>query len=88
MVQVRNKTGQVQAFNGDKLISSIEKSADLVNIEMPSFKNNRVLELVLDQIKDREVINAQELNNIIASILDEVDYTVAKSFRESNLSIK
>lgn len=88
MVQVRNKMGQVQAFDGDKLISSIEKSADLVNIEMSIFKNNRVLDLVLDQIKDREVIDTQELNNIIASVLDEVDYTVAKSFRESTLSIK
>lgn len=77
MVQVRKKTGLVQEFNPDIIISSLYKRT---KIELSSYKKNRIIELVLDKIRDRELIETKELDSIIKESLNEVDYTLAKLY--------
>lgn len=80
MVQIRKKTGLVQAFDANKIIEAVKKSANRVNVEMPPTKNNRLIELVLEAIQDKEIIDVKDMVSIIGQCLSEVDYEVAKSY--------
>ena len=82
MVQIRKKTGLVQSFEANKIIEAVKKSADRVNIEMTSVKNKKLIDIILEKIKDEEVVDVKDLHNIVEIALDEVDETVAKSYRE------
>lgn len=82
MVQIRKKTGLVQSFDGNKIIEAVKKSADRVNVEMSATKNNKLIDLVLEQIHDKEIVDVIDLHKIVELSLDEVDHRVAKSYRE------
>ncbi len=77
MLQVRKKTGLVQEFNPNNIISSIHETT---KIKLSNYKKNRIIELVLDKIRDREVIDTKELQSIIKESLSEVDYDIARLY--------
>lgn len=77
MLQVRKKTGLVQEFNPNNIISSI---CENTKIELSNYKKNRIIELVLDRVRDREVIDTKELQSIIKESLSEVDYDIARLY--------
>lgn len=83
MVQVRKSTGQVQSFDANTLINSVAEYADNINVELSHTKNNRLVNLVLEKIQDREIVEIDELNSIIALCLDEVDYRIAEAYRKA-----
>ena len=80
MVQIRKKTGLVQEFNANKIITSIIKSAERVHIDIPPTKTNKVIDLVLEKIRDCEVVDVRELHSLIVTALEEVDLSVAQSY--------
>lgn len=80
MVQIRKKTGLVQEFNANKIITSIIKSAERVHIDIPPIKTNKVVDLVLEKIRDCEVVDVRELHSLIITALEEVDLSVAQSY--------
>lgn len=80
MVQIRKKTGLVQAFDANKIITSIIKSAERIHIELPPSKTNKVVDLVLEKIRDCEVVEVKELHSYIIKALEEVDFSVAQSY--------
>ena len=82
MVQIRKKTGLVQEFNANKIINSIIKSAERVHIDIPPIKTNKVIDLVLEKIRDCEVVDVRELHSLIVTALEEVDLSVAQSYCE------
>ena len=82
MVQIRKKTGLVQEFNANKIITSIIKSAERVHIDIPPTKTNKVVDLVLEKIRDCEVVDVRELHSLIVTALEEVDLSVAQSYCE------
>lgn len=82
MVQIRKKTGLVQSFDSKKIIEAVKKSADRVNVEMSSTKNNRLIEIILEKIQDKEVVDVKDLHNLVEIALDEVDHRVAQSYRD------
>lgn len=82
MVQIRKKTGLVQSFEANKIIEAVKKSADRVNIEMTPVKNKKLIDIILEKIKDKEVVDVAELHKFVELALDEVDQGVAKSYRE------
>ena len=87
MVQVRKKTGLVQEFDSNKIISAVSKSADRVNVELTPTKKKKIIDLVLENIKDMEVINVKDLHTIVELSLDDVDTRIAKSYREYNIEV-
>ena len=80
MVQIRKKTGLVQEFNANKIITSIIKSAERVHIDIPPTKTNKVIDLVLEKIRDCEVVDVKELHSLIITALEEIDLSVAQSY--------
>ena len=82
MVQIRNKMGVVQFFEPQKIIDSINKVAGKVEVDMSNLKNNRIIEIVLEKIQNKEVVEVVELHSIIKLALDEVDYRVAQAYRK------
>ena len=80
MVQIRKKTGLVQEFNANKIITSIIKSAERVHIDIPPTKTNKVIDLVLEKIRDCEVVDVKELHSFIITALEEIDLSVAQSY--------
>ena len=82
MVQIRKKTGLVQSFDSNKIIEAVKKSADRVNVEMGPVKNNKLIDIILEKIHDKEVVDVKDLHNIVEVALDEVDERVARSYRE------
>ena len=87
MVQVRKKTGLVQEFDSNKIISAVSKSADRVSVELTPTKKKKIIDLVLENIKDMEVINVKDLHTIVELSLDDVDTRIAKSYREYNTEV-
>lgn len=82
MVQIRKKTGLVQSFDSNKIIEAVKKSADRVNVEMGPVKNNKLIDIILEKIHDKEVVDVKDLHNIVEIALDEVDERVARSYRD------
>lgn len=81
MVQVRENTGFVCEFDHKKIISSISKVTP--DMEMSTQKYKRVVEIVIENIKDLEVIDSSVLRTIVEQALCEVDYTVAQLYKKN-----
>ena len=63
-------------------IDSLNKVAGKVEVDMSNLKNNRIIEIVLEKIQNKEVVEVVELHSIIKLALDEVDYRVAQAYRK------
>lgn len=81
MVQIREKTGLVQEFDPKKIIASISKLVPCKEISLQKYK--RIIDIVLENIRDFEVVEVSRLREIIEKALDEVDYTLANLYKES-----
>ena len=79
MVQVRESTGLVCEFDPKKIIASISKVTP--GMEMSNQKYKLVIEIVLENIRDLEVIDSSALRIVVEQALCEVDYTVAQLYK-------
>lgn len=76
MILIRKNTGQVQSFDPNIIRDSLNK----INTEIPPTKSNRLINLVVESIQDKEIVDVKELKNIIWTCLKEVDYDLADSY--------
>ena len=83
MIQIVKKTGAVVPFNGNKIKSAIEKSAERVCVELSEKDKNKVVSTVRGQLQYSEVpIPVSTIHNMVECALDQVNPNVAKSYRE------
>lgn len=82
MIQVVKKSGALEDFNTDKIISAIQKSAQRVMVKLSKEQEAQVCEYVLSMIKDEQTVPVLTMHNLVETALDDVNPKVAKSYRD------
>lgn len=83
MIKILKKNGEIQDFNGDKIISAIEKSAERVCIKLSEEQKEKVVNTIQTQLQYNETeIPVSTIHNMVEVALDSVEPAVAKSYRE------
>jgi len=82
MIQVVKKSGALEDFNEEKIISAIQKSAQRVMVKLSKEQEAQVCEYVSDMIKDQQTVPVLTMHNLVETALDEVNPKVAKSYRD------
>lgn len=80
MIKVIKKDGTETIFDNGKIKAAVNKSAERSMIELSNDEYDKIINIVLSNIGDK--INVKILHNIVESALEEVNPTVAKSYRE------
>lgn len=81
-VQVIKKNGNKENFNPEKIKIAIGKSANRANVVLSEEDNNRVVDIVLDEIEERSMkeVTVEKLHSIVESALSVVNPKVAASY--------
>lgn len=79
---VIKKDGFREEYNPAKIVNAVKKSADRVMVTLTPEENERICDLVYSKIKDLPEVEIQKVHLLVESALDEVNPTVAKSYRD------
>ena len=82
MVEVIKKDGTKEAFNFDKIVCAVNKSAERVMVKFSQPDFDRLMGYVKLHIGDAKEITILQIHNVVESALDLVNPAVAKSYRE------
>ena len=83
MIKILKKNGVIQDFDGNKIISAIERSAERVCIKLSEEQKEKVVNTIQTQLQYNETeIPVSTIHNMVEVALDTVEPAVAKSYRE------
>lgn len=83
MIKILKKNGDLQNFNGEKIKRAIRKSAERVCITLTQTEEKKVVDTVRRQLQYNEVpVPVSTVHNMVECALDNINPTVAKSYRE------
>lgn len=83
MIKILKKNGVIQDFDGNKIISAIERSAERVCIKLSKEQKEKVVNTIQTQLQYNETeIPVSTIHNMVEVALDTVEPAVAKSYRE------
>ena len=84
MVQVIKKDGTKEAFNFEKIICAVQKSAERVMVTFSEEELKKLSQVVMQKVVEcgQNEISIWQIHNIVESALDVVNPQVAKSYRE------
>ena len=83
-VKVIKKDGSLEAFNVQKVIDAVGKSAYRALTKFTDEEKRHICQTVIDKVNelDEEKIPIQVMHNIVESALEDVKPIVAKSYRD------
>ena len=84
MVHVVKKDGTLEAFNVQKVVDAVNKSATRVLIKFTPEEEKFICQFVEERVAELgiEEIRIAQMHNIVEGALDRVNPTVAKSYRD------
>jgi ribonucleoside-triphosphate reductase len=83
MIKILKKNGDLQNFNGEKIKRAVRKSAERVCITLTQAEEKKVVDTVRRQLQYNEVpVPVSTVHNMVECALDNINPTVAKSYRE------
>lgn len=84
MLQIRKKDGTLEAFNSEKIINAITKSAKRVLVEFKKEDYDYIVNQVLQMIEktNSQIIDISAIHILVENALEEKFPTVAKSYRD------
>lgn len=83
MIKILKKNGELQNFNGEKIKRAIRKSADRVCVKLTPNEEKKVVDTVRKQLQYNEVaVPVSTVHNMVECALDNINPSVAKSYRE------
>lgn len=84
MVQILKKDGRKEDFDKEKIKIAVGKSAERVNKKFSEEENNKICQIVFDEIEKNSLseISIPEMHKFVELALDEVSPAVAKSYRD------
>lgn len=83
MIKILKKNGVIQDFDGNKIISAIERSAERVCIKLSEEQKEKVVNTIQTQLQYNETeVPVSTIHNMVEVALDTVEPAVAKSYRE------
>ncbi len=84
MVQVVKKDGTLEAFNVQKVVDAVNKSACRVLIDFTEEEEKFICQFVEERVNELGIDKVQiaQMHNIVEGALERVNPTVAKSYRD------
>ena len=83
MIKILKKNGAIVNFDGEKIKRAIRKSAERVCVTLTEKEENKVVNSVKKQLQYNETpVSVSTIHNMVECALDNVNTTVAKSYRE------
>jgi len=83
MIKILKKNGDIQNFNGEKIKRAIRKSANRVCVILTNKDEKKVVDLVKGQLQyNTNAVPVSTVHNLVEVALDQVNPSVAKSYRE------
>ena len=82
-INIIKKNGTKQPFDGEKIRSAIEKSAERVMVDLTDEAKDEVVNIVIDLLKNQTSdAEVSQIHNCVEAALEQVNPLVAKSYRE------
>ena len=84
MIYVIKKDGTKEAFNAQKIVSAVGKSAERVMVKLTPEQEEKICDSVLKTIYTSGIQNVEiaTIHHLVECALDEVDSRVARCYRE------
>lgn len=82
MVRIIKKNGVIEDYNSQKIKNAIRKSATRVMVTLTETEENRICNFVETQIAHLESVPVLNIHNLVETALDNINKTVARSYRE------
>lgn len=83
MIYIQKKNGVTEKFDGEKIKKAIRKSAERVCVALTEKDENKIVNTVKKQLQYNEVpVPVSTIHNMVECALDNVNPTIAKSYRE------
>ena len=81
-MNVIKKDGTIAAFDDNKIITAIHKSASRVMVEMSEKDDEFVCSYVKARVGDKDMIDVPTIHHLVESALEELNPKVAKSYKD------
>lgn len=84
-ISIIKKDGTFEDYNEDKIIKAVSKSASRVMIDLTNDDYAKICNEVLDYILENDYegnVEVDEMHNIIETVLDEFNPTIAKAYKD------
>lgn len=83
-MKVIKKDGTLEAFDGQKIVNAVTKSASRVMVTLTDKQFDDIVAAVVRMIEDRglEEIPVSEMHNIMEQVLEDFNPKVAKSYKD------
>lgn len=81
-MNVIKKDGTIAAFDDNKIITAIHKSASRVMVEMSEEDDGFVCSYVKAKIGDKDMIDIPTIHHLVESALEELNPKIAKSYKD------
>ena len=79
-INIIKKNGTKQPFDGEKIRSAIEKSAERVMVDLTDEAKDEVVNIVIDLLKNQTSdAEVSQIHNCVEAALEQVNPLVAKS---------
>lgn len=84
MIKIIKKDKTLEDFNSDKIINAIEKSADRVMYKFSQEELDKICENINEYIKEKNLtqIPIQTMHNLVENALEQINPSVAKSYKD------
>lgn len=83
-MMVIKKDGTKEAFDGQKIVNAVSKSAARAMIELDDTQYHEIVSKVMSIVSSRftEEVHVADMHNIVEQVLDGVNPKIAKSYRD------
>ena len=83
-MKVIKKDGTLEAFDGQKIVNAVTKSASRVMVTLTDKQFDDIVAAVVRMIEDKglEEIPVSEMHNIMEQVLEDFNPKVAKSYKD------
>lgn len=83
-MQVIKKDGTLEAFDGQKIVNAVTKSASRVMVTLTDYDFAEIVDAVVDIINSQGLteVSVSEMHNIIEDVLEDFNPKVAKSYKD------
>lgn len=81
-MRVRKKDGSLAEFDGQKIVSAIEKSAERAMYKLTDEDKDKVVQFVWQRVKDEDEVDIGKIHILVENALDEVNEKTAKAYRD------
>lgn len=83
MIEIIKKNGDIQSFNGNKIVAAIRKSAERVCVILTPSEEQKVVNMIETQLQYNAIpVPVSTIHNMVECALEAVSPKVAKSYRE------